>query len=139
MGRASYLADTSAFAHLSKPIVTAAFAPLIAQGLVAVCGPVVFELGNSARNLADHQAIMSRLDAFETVPVTDGDHRRAVALQQLLAERGQHRALSLVDALVAACAESRSLTVLHYDANFELVANLTGQAQRWIVARGTGD
>lgn len=139
MARATYIADTSVFARLSKPVVAAAVAPLIAQGRVAVCAPVVFELSFSARNLDDHRAVTSRLAAFESVPVADGDHRRAVELQELLAERGQHRALSLVDALVAAVGEARDLVVLHYDADFELVAELTGQAHEWVVGRGTAD
>ena len=117
----------------------AAFAPLVAQGAVAVCAPVVFELGFSARSLADHRALTERFDAFERAPVTDGDHRRAIELQHLLAERGQHRALSLVDALVAGVAEAGSLAVLHYAADFELVANITGQSHRWIVERGSAD
>jgi predicted nucleic acid-binding protein len=82
---------------------------------------------------------MSRLEAYETAPTTDGDLRRALQLQQLLAEPGQHRALSLVDALVAAVAETRKLTVLHYDRDFELVADITGQPHRWIVGRGTAN
>ncbi len=139
MPRAAFLADTSAFARLDKPNVLAALGPLIAQGQVAICGPVAFELGFSARNLVDYQAIAERVDAFEWVPVTDGDHRRSLDVQRQLAGRGQHRALSLVDALVAAVAESRSMTVLHYDADFETVANLTGQAHRWVVGRGTAD
>ena len=139
MARATYLADTSVFARLAKPVVTATVAPLIAQGRVAICAPVMFELGFSARSRADHHAIAHRLAAFESLPVTEGDHRRALELQLLLAERGLHRALSLVDALVAAVAESRGLTVLHYDADFELVAELTGHAHEWVVARGTAD
>ena len=139
MARAKFLADTSTFARLSRPTVTVAFAPLVAQGQVAVCAPVMFELGYSARNLADYRAIMDRLDAFERAPVTDGDHDRAVSVQQHLAASGQHRMLSLVDALVAAVAESRGLTVLHYDADYEVVAAFTGQRQRWIVDRGTAD
>ena len=139
MARADFLADTSAFARVARPAVAAAFAPLVAQGRVAVCAPVAFELGFSARSLADHQAIMNRLAAFETVPTTEGDHQRALELQQALAVRGQHRALSLVDALVAAVAESRNLTVLHYDSDFELVAHVTGQPHQWVVERGTAD
>lgn len=139
VARATYLADTSAFARLTRPHVAAAVAPLVAEGRVALCAPVAFELGFSARNGADHDAIMSRVEAFELVPTTDGDHRRALALQRLLAQRGQHRALSLVDALVAAAAESRSLTVLHYDADFDLVSEITGQPTRWVVEPGTAD
>ena len=129
MARAVYLADTSAFIRITSPNVAAAFAPLVAEGRVALCAPVAFELGFSARSVADHNAIMSRVDAFESVPVTEGDHRRALDLQRLLASRGHHRALSLVDALVAAVAENRDLTVLHYDSDFELVSGCDRSVQ----------
>jgi predicted nucleic acid-binding protein len=139
LARLRYLADTSVFARLSKPPVAAAFAPLAAEGRVAVSAPVIFELGFSARNHEDYIAVTRRLDAFPIVPVTDGDQRRALAIQEGLSARGQHRAISLVDALVAATADSRQLTILHYDADFELVAKLSGQEHEWIVERGTVD
>lgn len=139
MARATYLADTSAFTRLGKPHVAAAISPLVAEGRIALCAPVAFELGFSARSAADHEAVMSRIDAFESVPTTEGDHRRALELQRLLAERGQHRALSLVDALVAAISESRGLTVLHYDADFDVVSEVTGQPTEWVVERGSAD
>lgn len=53
MARATYLADTSVFARLYQPAVTATVAPLIAQGGVAVCAPVMFALGCSARSRVD--------------------------------------------------------------------------------------
>ena len=139
MARLQYVADTSVFARLSKPIVSAAFAPLVAEGRIGLCAPVVFELGFSARNHEDYLALIERLASFATVPVTDADQQRALEVQEALSARGQHRALSLVDALVAATAEVRELTVLHYDSDFELVAELTGQAHEWIVTRGTAD
>lgn len=139
MARTRYLADTSVFARLSKPSVAAAFAPLAAAGLVGLCLPVAFELGYSARNPDDYDALADRLSSFPPVPTTDADHRRALEVQAALAARSQHRALSLVDALVAAAAESRDLVVLHYDADFELVAEVTGQAHEWVVPRGTAD
>ena len=52
---------------------------------------------------------------------------RAVAVQSALAERGQHRAPSIPDLLIAAAAELAELTVLHLDKDFELIAALTGQ------------
>ena len=139
MTRAAYLADTSAFTRLDKPHVAAAIGPLIAEGKIALCAPVAFELGFSARSGADHDAIMSRIDAFESAPSTEGDHQRALDLQRLLAHRGHHRALSLVDALVAAVAETRNLTILHYDADFELVSSFTGQPTQWVVEPGSAD
>ncbi len=139
MGGLQYLADTSVFARLSKPVVAAAFAPRAAAGRVGLCAPVAFELGYSARSYDDYLAVMGRLGAFPWVPLSDADHRRCLDVQEVLSGRGQHRALSLVDALVAAVAEARDLTVLHYDADFELVAGITAQPHEWIVERGTAD
>lgn len=139
MARTEFLADTSVFARLTKTAVAAAFAPLAVEGRVAVCPPVAFELGYSARNHHDYLAVMDRLSAFPPVMVTDADHRRSIEVQVALSERGQHRALSLVDALVAAVAEAHGLAVLHYDSDFELVAAVTGQPHEWIVKRGSAD
>jgi predicted nucleic acid-binding protein len=137
--RLEYLTDTSVFARLSKPAVAAAFAPLAAQARAGLCAPVAFELGFSARNHRDYLALSDGLLAFPTVPVTDADHRRSLEIQEELSARGQHRALSLVDALVAATAEHRDLTILHCDSDFELVAEITGQRHEWIVDRGMVD
>ena len=52
---------------------------------------------------------------------------RALELQSVLAERGQHRAPSVPDLLVAATAELAELTVLHVDKDFDLIADVTGQ------------
>ena len=139
MPRVRYLVDTSVLTRLTKPPVLTVFAPLAAAGNVAVCAPVAFELGYSARNRQDHAALMERLPAFPGVAVTEGDHRRALEIQAALCTLGRHRALSLVDALVAAAAEGRDLTVLHYDADFELVAEITRQPHAWVVERGVAD
>jgi len=55
----------------------------------------------------------------------------------MLAQGSQHRGVSLPDLLIAACAECQSLTVLHYDADYERIAKLTGQPTRWVVPRGS--
>ena len=139
MARTRYLADTSVFARLTKPSVMAAFAPLAAGGQVALCSPVMFELGYSARNPNDYRELVDRLSSFPPVPVTDADHRRACEIQGALAARSRHRAISLVDGLVAAVAEARDLIVLHYDSDFEVVVEVTGQETEWVVPRGSVD
>jgi predicted nucleic acid-binding protein len=139
MAAVRYLVDTSVFARLTKPTVAATFAPLAARRLVAVSAPVVFELGFSARNPADYRELIEGLGSFPSVPTTEADHQRALEVQEALVARSRHRAVSLVDALVAAVAEARKLTVLHYDADFELVAEVTGQDQEWVVGRGTAN
>jgi predicted nucleic acid-binding protein len=48
-------------------------------------------------------------------------------MQGILAERGEHRAPSVPDLLIAAVAELAGLIVLHVDKHFDLVAEVTGQ------------
>lgn len=139
MARELYLADTSVLARLSKPPVANAFSSLAVTGSIAVCAPVAFEVGITARGPSHYSDVMRRLADYATMPTTDGDHRRALEIQAVLAQSSRHRALSLVDALVAAIAEGRGLTVLHYDADFELIAGVTGQPHAWVVPRGTAD
>ena len=139
MQGARYLADTSVFAGLTRPAVSAAFAPLAAAGRVVLCPPVAFEVGYAARSPSDYREVERRLLTFPQVPITDADHRRALETQAALSARSQHRALSLVNALVAAAAEARDLVILHYDAHFELVSALTGQPHEWVVDGGTAD
>ena len=134
-----YLADTSVFARLSKAPVARVFGPLAAGGEIALCSAVTFELGFAARSAADYTQLIVRLAAFDSVPTTEADHRRSLDVQRDLAAQGQHRAISLVDALVAAVAEVHDLTVLHYDADFGIISAVTGQPEQWIVPRGTAD
>jgi predicted nucleic acid-binding protein len=48
-----------------------------------------------------------------------------------------HRRFSHPDLLIAAAAESASMTLLHYDADLELIAAVTGQPTRWIAPPGS--
>ena len=69
--------------------------------------------------------------------MTEATLDRALEVQGRLAERSQHRGVSLPDLIVAACAESAGLTVMHYDADYERVAEVTWpEPVRWVVPRG---
>ena len=59
--------------------------------------------------------------------ITPAIEARAVEIQMLLADRGQHRAPSVPDLLIAATAELARLTVLHVDKDFDLIAAITAQ------------
>lgn len=61
------------------------------------------------------------------VPAVAATELRALEVQLLLADRGQHRAPAIPDLLVAAAAELDGRTVLHVDKDFELIASVTGQ------------
>ena len=61
---------------------------------------------------------------------------RAIDIQHSLAEVGQHR-VPIPDLIVAAAAESVGLIVLHYDADFERISDLSGVRHEWVVPRGS--
>jgi hypothetical protein len=68
---------------------------------------------------------------------TSGEHvQRALQVQRLLAQRSQ-RGRKIPDLLIAAAAEQLDLTVLHYDADFDAIAAVTGQRCEWVVPAGS--
>ncbi len=51
------------------------------------------------------------------------------------ADRGQHRGANVPDLVVATAAGRAGLAVLHYEADFDLIA--TSPSRRWVVPRGS--
>ena len=109
----------------------------IAAGRLAVCEVVALELLYSARSVADYHALSEALAALPWIPTTQDALRRAIEVQGALAAKGQHRR-PLPDLMIAATAELAGAVVLHYDHDFDLIAEVTGQETEWIVPRGTG-
>jgi predicted nucleic acid-binding protein len=136
----SWLIDKSALARLRHPSVRQAVLPQIRAGQVAISIVTELEVGFSARSTDDYlTARRTLLDYLVPVLVTPRAEQRAREVQAALVRRGQHRAVSIPDLLVAAVAEVEQLTVLHYDADFDLVATITGQPASWVVPRGSID
>jgi len=139
MAVARYLPDTSVWARLQRPAVLSAFAPLVDRGLVGTCAIVDLEILYSARTGKEHDHFRSQRSAFEYFPTTDEIAQRAIEVQGMLAKRSQHRSVSIPDLIIAATAERNVLTVLHYDGDYDRIAQITGQATEWIVPAGTAD
>lgn len=134
----TFLADKSALTRReTRPEVREALEPLLLAGEVATCGIVDLELLYSARDPATYRALAEALRGMPRVAIDDNVIDRALEVQAKLAKRSQHRAVPLPDLLVAACAERAELVILHYDADFDRIARLTGQPAKWIVARGS--
>lgn len=125
----AWLIDKSALIRLGRSTNAAEWATRIQRGLVGISTLTRLEVGYSARSANDLAS------AFATAPLavmpveylTPAIEDRAVEVQRLLAERGQHRAPSIPDLLIAATAELAGRTVLHLDKDFELIAEVTGQ------------
>jgi predicted nucleic acid-binding protein len=133
----AYLVDKSALARLKHPAVATVLGPLLTAGQVAGCGVLELEVLYSARSHRDFVETLSELRGLPRLAVTQDDFDRAVAVMELLARHGQHRATGLLDLLLAAVAERHGATLLHYDGDFDVVAAATGQTMQWVVPRGS--
>jgi predicted nucleic acid-binding protein len=137
---ARYLVDKSALARIeTNADVSAVLDPLLIEGEVATCGVVDLEVLYSAESPRAYAHYASALRTLPRVHVTEAVLDRALEVQAQLAKRSQHRGVQLPDLLIAACAESEDLAVLHYDADYERIAEVTGQPVRWVVPRGSVD
>jgi hypothetical protein len=135
-----YLVDTSALARARQPRVARVLAGLIADRAAATCATVDLEAGYSGRGHADVLAIdRYRREAYVRLPLDEIAAERAREIQILMAGAGLHRAAGVVDLLTAAVAERHDAAVLHYDADFEHIGTVTGQAHVWVADRGSLD
>lgn len=134
----THLADTSVLTRLHRTDVRAAIEPRAQAGEVGRAGISDLEIGYSARNAGEWDRLMSALEVFELVETTADHLRRARQVQRLLAARRQ-RGRKVPDLLIAAAAEARGLVVLHYDADFDRIAGVTGQPCEWVVPAGSVD
>jgi len=134
----NHLVDTSVLTRLSEPSVRAVVEPLATIGRAARAGISDLEIGYSARNGGEWDALVGALDALVLVETTADHVQRARQVQRLLAANSQ-RGRKIPDLLVAAAAEQAGYTVLHYDADFDHIAAVTGQPCQWVVPPGSVD
>lgn len=124
-----WLIDTSALAKLGASDDVDLWLERLERGLVSISTVTRLEVGYSARSGAEgrREARDGLLGLMPIEYMTPAAEDRAAEVQLLLADRGQHRAPSVADLLVAATAEIAGLLVLHVDKDFELIAEVTGQ------------
>jgi predicted nucleic acid-binding protein len=129
MAVTDWLIGKSALVRLAASPDAAQWAARIERGLVRITTVTRLEVGYSARSGEDLRTGL-RSPPLAAMPVeyqTPAIEDRAVEVLTLLADRGQHRAPSIPDLIIAATAELAGLTVLHVDKDFEVIAAITGQ------------
>lgn len=138
MAVARYVIDTSAAARMRHPMVADRLGPLIQAGLVATCATLDAEAIYSARSPAEYERLRDdRRTAYEYVPTDDQHWQRAFDAQRELARTGRHRAVGVADLLTAVVAGEHRLTVIHYDADFDIAAEVIDFDHRWVAGAGT--
>ncbi|HVX31596.1 MAG TPA: PIN domain-containing protein [Solirubrobacterales bacterium] len=137
------LIDNSAWSRVvagKLPHDTAgAIADRIERRELATCLPFLLEAGYSAPSARDRREMMADFaSSFPRVELTAVAGERALRAQGELAIRGHHR-LSPIDLLIAACAHEVGAGVLHYDRDYDVIAELTSLRFEsvWVAPAGT--
>jgi predicted nucleic acid-binding protein len=125
----SWLIDKSAYVRIPQSPDAEAWRERAERGLIRITTVTLLELGFSARSGAELRApaIRKPLDQMPVEHLAPRAEDRAVEVQMLLADRGQHRAAAIPDLLIAAVAELAGLVILHDNRDFELISAVTGQ------------
>ena len=135
---ARYLIDTSAAARMSLPAVRDQLAPLITAGVVGTCATLDSEAFYSTRSPAEYEQVRAdRRAAYEYLPTDDGHWQQAFDIQRKLARSGRHRAVGIADLLTGVLASEHRVTLIHYDSDFDTLAEVLPFSNRWIAPRGS--
>jgi len=136
------LADTSAWIwsrRADHPELRRWFDHQLVEGEIATCGVVQLELLYGTRSGEEHDRRRLELAALVTCPIGPNEWERAIEIQNRLAHLGADhvKAAKLQDIAIAAAAESAGVEVLHYDADFDRIHEVSGQATRWLAPKGS--
>lgn len=132
----TFLLDTSVTTRLRLPSIRDALLVKTEQGLVHRTALTDLEIGFSARSGNEWLVGDQGVSVFALVAIHNDDFLRAKQVQHELAASG-HRGRPVPDLVIAAVAERLSFTVLHYDRDFDLIAQVTGQPTAWVVPTGS--
>jgi predicted nucleic acid-binding protein len=133
-----YLADTSVYVLQGHhPQVRRRFETLLAEGRLAACQLTSLEYLNNAPDPRGYERLWDALHGHRWIDVSTQAMNQALATHRALAKTSQHRHFRLPDLIIAATAELNGATVLHYDADYDRIAAVTGQPTEWIAVKGS--
>jgi predicted nucleic acid-binding protein len=125
---ATHLADTSAWAQLYRGEAAARLVSLFVGGGAATCGIVDLQVLASVTDPVEHREALEERRLFPRAPIDDVVLDRAADVQaQVGGDPVPTTAL-----VVAAAAERAGLVLLHHDAVFDRIAEVTGQPTEWV-------
>jgi predicted nucleic acid-binding protein len=134
-----YLIDKSALARMPHPAVHEALEPLMLDKMLAICEVTQLEVLYSARDPEGYERDAYHLrEDFRLLSIANEEvGARALDVQAMLAAKSHHRGVGPNDLLIAACAEVYKATILHYDRDFDIISEVTGQPSLWVVPPGS--
>jgi predicted nucleic acid-binding protein len=134
--------DNSAFQRGGDEVVRADWLRALEEGNLYRSPILEFEVLYSARNAREYAELRAELEALRPLELSEAVVGAALGAQAELSRHaaGFHR-LPHQDYLVAATAAAHELGVLHYDADFDRIAEQSSLAFEsvWIATAGTLD
>jgi predicted nucleic acid-binding protein len=134
-----FCVDTSAWHHSTSPEVARVWRRHLEADELGICDQVRLEILWSARSAKDYDALAEELAALRRIEIDASSFERALQVQRRLAHVGglHHRSVKIADLIIASAGEAAGATLLHYDADFDRIAKVTGQPVSWIAPRGS--
>lgn len=133
-----YLADTTVYVLQGRHAdIQHRFQTLLIEGRLANCHISAMEYLNNAADPKAYEALWEAVHGQRWMDVTTQAMDRAMDVHRELAKTSQHRNFRLPDLIIAATAELNGATVLHYDADYDRIAEVTNQPTEWIAPKGS--
>ena len=140
------LIDHSVWARATDGRLTGAprerFEEALAGNELWTCPPSLLEMRYSARDGRQFADIARELDALEHAPLTTESAQSALTAQaELAAASGISHRVKPVDLLIAAIAATAQIGILHYDHDYDTIAEHTtlSFSSTWVAPRGSID
>jgi len=137
-GELPLVVDTSAWARAHNPAVRERWIEALDGDRLRVSPIARLEILLSARSGKDFDTLAERLTALRTAPLTPTVARAAENAMRTLAHRsaGAQR-IPIVDYLQAAAAQETGAAVLHYDRDYDTLAEVMAFESVWLAPRGS--
>lgn len=137
-GKLPLLIDTSAFSRAGHPAVREPWLEALRGDRLRLAPPARMEILVTARDGSTFDALTTRLSAVRPAPLTSTVLRAAEDAMRTLAYRsaGSQR-LPLIDYLIAAAAQEIGAAVIHYDRDYDTLAEIMEFESVWIAPAGT--
>jgi len=137
-GELPLLVDTSAWSRAHHAAVRDSWVQALLAGRLRVSPVARLEILLSARSGADFDVIAERLTAVRTAPLTATTARAAQDATRTLAHRsaGAQR-MPVVNYLIAAAAQETGAAVLHYDRDYDTLAEIMAFESVWLAPPGS--
>jgi predicted nucleic acid-binding protein len=139
-GGGVFIADKSAWQRADHSGVAEEWHRAMVAGQIAICPIVKLELLYSTRDSDGFDELETLLAALWDVPLTRSVTDAGIEAMRALAHRRRlyHR-VKLPDILIAAAAQDVAIGVLHYDHDYDRLAEVLNFESRWLAPPGSLD